>query len=267
MKKKSPFTSPGNRIQGNQQKELSIAWVIVAAGSGSRFGSGSSKQFLRLNGKEVFQHSLDLFLEQINKSPAGKCTIVLVLPQNKIQAFPRKYPKYNKFIKKVLLCLVPGGKSRAESVFNGIDHIKNYGLKYVIVHDAARPLINSEVLELFLQKLAKISKGTLLLAGHWARDTILWSTSDNQRITKILVRDRVFQAETPQGFFIDDYLDAKRKISSPQWRGAAFSLYTDESSMFLALKKRVNPFTLTCENSKITFPEDLEIANKLLTQK
>ena len=90
--------------------------IIVAAGSGKRFGGETPKQFLQILGKPLLIYTLDCFenCSAINE-------IILVLASDEIEAFSKKISKYklNKITK-----IIAGGKSRSESVFNGLMEIE-----------------------------------------------------------------------------------------------------------------------------------------------
>ncbi len=89
--------------------------IIVAAGSGTRFGAEKPKQFLEILGKPLIIYTLERF-----ESCPAIDEILLVLPAVEIENFQKTVEKYN--LKK-LVKTVAGGKSRAESVFNGLNSI------------------------------------------------------------------------------------------------------------------------------------------------
>ena len=113
--------------------------IIVAAGSGSRLGSTTPKQFLKLLGQEILSYSVNSFLDhpQID-------AVVIVTSQNFLDHVAGQYPQC-----KVVL----GGETRQDSVFNGVQACSP-DTSNVLVHDAARPLIPHSIITTCLSKLA-----------------------------------------------------------------------------------------------------------------
>lgn len=123
----------------DMQKGINSA-IIVAAGSGSRFGSQIPKQFLLLNGVEVLAWSVHAFLNH----PAI-AEVIIVTSQPYLEGVKSRYPDCQ---------VVLGGSTRQESVFNGLSAI-NTETEIALVHDAARPIIPDHIIDACLQKLGK----------------------------------------------------------------------------------------------------------------
>src|SRR5687768_10402534 len=109
--------------------------IIVAAGSGTRFGGATPKQFLEIGGKPLLIHTVEKF-----EKSAAIDAIVLVLSPDEIAGFQSVAEKFDlKKLKKI----VGGGQTRAESVFNGLNAVdETAGI--VAVHDGARPFVTNE---------------------------------------------------------------------------------------------------------------------------
>ena len=118
--------------------------VIVAAGSGKRFGAKTPKQFLEINRKPVLIHTLEKF-----ESCAEIDQIILVLSSAETQNFLQLSKKHS--LKK-LSKIVAGGKTRAESVFNGLKAIRPTKETIVAVHDGARPLVTMQEISATIEK-------------------------------------------------------------------------------------------------------------------
>src|SRR6185503_14466519 len=103
--------------------------IIVAAGSGSRFNSDTPKQFLEMNGRPVIEHTIERFV-----GAPSIHEIVVVLGADRIDGFDR-----SRFAK--VTAVVSGGKTRAESVANGIAAVTD-DTELIAVHDGARPLVS-----------------------------------------------------------------------------------------------------------------------------
>jgi 2-C-methyl-D-erythritol 4-phosphate cytidylyltransferase len=234
-----------------------LLFVLVAAGSGSRFGAETQKQFLYLKKKEIFQYSLDLFLNFDKSHKRFHNRTVLVLPQERLADFKKKYRRYRNELKNGGLLLVSGGIARSISVYNGIHAGLEENNFLVVVHDAARPLLTENQLKSFLDKLFHLPRGALLLSGRWARDTIVESNGQKNKIVKVLNRNQIFLAETPQGFYKEDYQKVLQKIGISSKNSIKLAGLTDESSLYLENKNRVIPFVMPGDNPKITFKEDM----------
>ena len=129
--------------------------IIVAAGSGKRFGTKTPKQFLEINGKPLIIYTLRQFQ---NCSDIDE--IILVLPSNETANFLSIVGKYG--ITK-LSKVVAGGKTRAESVSKGFKSIRSATSEIVAVHDGARPLVTPEEISSCILK-AKETGGAILTA-------------------------------------------------------------------------------------------------------
>src|SRR3989338_8581749 len=123
----------------NLKKKYSIAAILLAAGSGKRMG-GTFKQFIEVNGRPVIGYSLEKFI---------RCRflnlIVIVAP-------PQMALRAKRLIKKSFndsrIHVIAGGKTRRESSYNALQYLysKFLGIDYVIIHDAARPLISTDMI-------------------------------------------------------------------------------------------------------------------------
>jgi len=112
--------------------------IIVAAGSGSRFGSDTPKQFLQIHGREVLSYSIDSFLRHPDIDE-----LIIVTSPDFMSHVSRRYPQCK---------IVPGGATRQKSVANGLSACSPDSDR-VLVHDAARPLIPDTVIDACLLAL------------------------------------------------------------------------------------------------------------------
>ena len=145
------------------------AGVIVAGGTGNRFGS--YKQPAVLNNKPVYQHSLDVFNESILVD-----TIYLVLPNDLLDQVEKDLSTYQSN-KSIILC--EGGDTRADSVYNAIQKLDDDN-KLVFIHDAARPLIKNKHIE-ELADACKENDGAIL--AHPVSDTLKKMKNDKIELT------------------------------------------------------------------------------------
>ncbi len=217
--------------------------IIVAAGSGSRFGSRQPKQFIEVLGRPLIVHTLRQFerCESVHE-------IVLVLPSAAIQEFETSTfrPKITKLRK-----IVAGGSTRARSVRNGLEAVGSE-TTLVAVHDGARPLVGVDEIAATIQKAAETGAACLVAP---VTDTI--KTVRGNEISGTLDRDRLRRALTPQVFSVD----VLRKALEVDDLGEGV---TDECYLVEKLGYPIAFVEGSSRNIKITRPEDLVVAEAVL---
>lgn len=157
--------------------------VLPAGGSGKRFGGTTPKQFLRLGGRTLLEHSLAMFLQL----PEMR-SLVVVLPPGEL-ARGRHLLKLDPRIQ-----LAEGGKERWQSVQNGVRLLPG-NLSRVIVHDTARPFVTPRVIRACVTALGRLDG---VVAALPAVDTL--KEVRGSRVIRTLDRSRVIAVQTPQGF-------------------------------------------------------------------
>lgn len=222
-------------------------WLIVpAAGIGSRMQADCPKQYLKVDNKTILEHTLEVFL----KHPRLR-QIVLPLaasdqwwPQTALAGHRQIVP-------------VAGGRERADSVLAGLRALPTLGAgenDWVLVHDAARPLLQQDDLQNLLESLQADPVGGLLACQ--ARDTLKLA-DERGRSRDTLPREQIWHALTPQMFRLQALTDALEaaladgvavtdEASAMEWRGHAPRLVAGRS-----------------DNIKVTRPEDLLLLNAL----
>lgn len=218
---------------------MAVTAIIVAAGSGSRFGSDIPKQFLELIGKPVIVHTLERF-----QAAPSVDSIILVLAEEHVADF-------NKEVVAKLDAVIAGGSSRSSSVFNGLNTISD-DTEIVAVHDGARPLVTVDEIERTIAK-AKATGAACLVAP--VTDTIKSIRSDE--IAGTLDRDKMRRALTPQVFAVDVLRRAFELAD-------ATDNATDECYLVEKLGHPIAIVEGSSRNIKITHSEDLLLANALL---
>lgn len=220
---------------------MAVTAIIVAAGSGSRFGSDIPKQFLELNGKPVIVHTLERF-----QAAPSVDSIILVLAEDQIDDF-------DKSVVAKLDGVIAGGMSRSSSVLNGLNAVSGE-TDIVAVHDGARPLVSVDEIERTIAK-ARATGAACLVAP--VTDTIKSISGDE--IAATLDRDKMRRALTPQVFSIDvlrrafELADANEKA-------------TDECYIVEKLGYPIAIVEGSSRNIKITHSEDLALAAALLDE-
>jgi 2-C-methyl-D-erythritol 4-phosphate cytidylyltransferase len=217
--------------------------IVVAAGSGRRFGGTTPKQFLDLGGKPLIVQTLERF-----QACPDIDQIILVLPEKDLSAFIEKYGEFK--ISKIAGFAV-GGETRAESVWNGFRAISD-AAEVVAVHDGARPLVTPEEISACLKKAGET--GAAILAAP-VTDTIK-EIRDGQ-IVRTIDRSNLRRALTPQCFRYDIL---RRAFANADFGAAA----TDESFLVEKLGIEVAVVEGSATNIKVTTPEDLNLAESLL---
>ena len=218
---------------------MNLAAIIVAGGSGKRFGSKEPKQFLLLNKKKMFIWSILAFKK------VKECKqIILVVPEYKITEMQKYKKLYN-------IDIVCGGKERYNSVQNGLNSVKD-NIDIVAVHDAARPLITDKIIKEVFCSAVKYGGA---IAACIARDTIKFS-NNGKNISKSINRNNIWQAQTPQMF--------KMKILKKVYSGKIPKNITDDAQLVERLGKKVMLVDGGYENFKVTQPIDFKLAEAIL---
>jgi 2-C-methyl-D-erythritol 4-phosphate cytidylyltransferase len=223
-------------------------WVIVpAAGSSRRMGDVfQPKQYLHLLGRTVLEWSLAPFISRID------CNGVIVVLARDDQLWRKSplsaHPKITTAI---------GGTERADSVSAGLVALAGRAddRDWVLVHDAARPCLRAEDLDRLLRELQNDEVGGLLAAP--VVDT-LKRVDDAERVAETISRQAVWRALTPQMFRLGALRQA---LSAAKERNLAV---TDEAQAIEALGLRPRLIAGDPDNVKITLPEDLQRAERLL---
>jgi ribitol-5-phosphate 2-dehydrogenase (NADP+) / D-ribitol-5-phosphate cytidylyltransferase len=233
--------------------------IILAGGEGTRFDENSIKFLSMLGGKRVLDHTLEAFN---NNSSIDQ--IVLVL-NSKYKNIINKYIDINKYSK--ILPIIEGGESRQESTFKALLYIYNTFDKKdkktnVLIHDAVRPLVSGEVITEAIEKL-KIYNAVNCAVP--TTDTII-KVDKYKNIKKIPDRNSLMCGQTPQAFKLKYLLDCYRKIKKS---GLKFEDFSDDCGIFKNIRPvdKIHVIEGKIDNIKITYPQDIFIADKLLQLK
>jgi 2-C-methyl-D-erythritol 4-phosphate cytidylyltransferase len=204
--------------------------ILLAGGEGSRFGT--KKQYILLGGKPLYMHSLEKVLDLFEE-------VILVLPQEDLQKI-KVPPKVKK---------VAGGKERQDSVFEGILEAEG---DIVIVHDCARPFASRE---LFL-KVSELGDFEGKICALPVRDT-LKQVSEGM-VIKTIDRTGLWHSQTPQAFLRKVLLECHFRARSEGF------FATDDAMLLERYGYRVGVVMGEPTNIKITYPEDLALAQRLI---
>jgi len=223
--------------------------VILAGGSGQRYGTETPKQFLKVAGKMVVEHTINVF----NTHPSID-EIAVVVPQKYIAVMSMSVID-NKFgkVRKILV----GGQERYQSTLAALKAYENEADFNILLHDAVRPLISHCIIDDVLNALDQYNA---VLVAVLTVDTIVKATSDNI-ISLVPDRQWLRNAQTPQAFKFNTLKKAYNialsddTFSNTDDCGVVFR-YLSEEQVFIV---DGNP-----ENFKLTHKEDLILLEKLL---
>jgi 2-C-methyl-D-erythritol 4-phosphate cytidylyltransferase len=218
--------------------------IIPAGGKGLRSKQSSPKQYLKAEGKELIAYTLETF--QANKYINS---IVVACEPVYFRLIQRLKKKYN-FSK--IINVVEGGRERQQSVFNALSSLYANKNDLVVVHDAVRPLLPSNVLSNAI-RLAK-KKGSALTCIK-ARDTLM---KGDEIVKFYLKRDNIYYVQTPQIFRFADLMGAMQSAKKNKFIG------TDESMLVKRTGKSVHIIEGSPFNFKITTKADLELFKRLV---
>ena len=217
--------------------------LIAAAGSGQRMGSETPKQYIKIHGKPLLRYSVETFLSM------PECLSLRVIIN------PDDADLYHDAV--MGLDLAPpviGGKERNISIINGLSDLSNLDDEdIVLIHDGARPLLSIDSTQSLLESL-KTHKAATLSAPI---SSTLRRTSNECLALEQVSRDDLWSIQTPQGFRYEDILKAHND-ADPQ------KTYTDDTALVSAIGIPVKLVEGSETNIKITRPQDLDMAEKLL---
>lgn len=220
--------------------------IIVAAGTGLRFAASQPKQFVEILGKPLIIHTLERF----EACPLVD-EIILVLSLDGCSEFA----KLNGHIEiKKLRSVATGGKTRAESVRNGLNKIDATKAKIVAVHDGARPLVTVDEITRTIEKAAETGAACLVAD---VSDTI--KEIEGEKIKRTVDRRKLRRALTPQAFRYEILRKAFDDVDINEG-------ITDECYLVEKMGVDITIVEGSSRNIKITQPEDLVLAEAYLKE-
>ncbi len=222
-------------------------FILLAAGSSSRFEGTIRKQFVELSGRSVLRQALERIPELENG--------VVVIPseevddaRNRLESEPLSRT----------INIVPGGDTRRKSVRNGLEALRSKQIKRVLVHDSARPYMPSDVHERVLESLDTLDATVAgVVPTLPVEDTIKRVRDDTTEsyVEETLQRDCLRRVQTPQGFSFQDLYEVHAN-----WGGDPV---TDDAMMMESEGYTVATVPGSRLGRKITRREDLAILKEL----
>lgn len=216
-----------------------ISAIITAGGSSSRYGKDKNKLLEKVNSKTVIEHTLDAFL---GVNAIGQ--IVICANKSIIEQLNNIFGNITK------IKIIEGGETRQASVFNGLSSLTD--CDYVLIHDGARPMISTEIIE---KAITMVQDKKALTVASKTIDTIK-QVDENLKIIKTIDRSSLFNTQTPQAFEYNLIKEAHEKLKGQN--------FTDDCGMLEFLGKDVYILEGDYKNIKITTQSDIEIARAYL---
>jgi len=230
-----------------------VVALVPAAGIGKRFGADKNKPFFVLAGKPIIIWSLEL-LQSISEIDE----IIPVVKEDDIMTAAELIEEY--VISKVKQ-IMPGGKERQDSVYNGLQAVLDSG-SIVLIHDGGRPFADADMI---IEAIHGVDGWDGVVTGVPVKDTIKEagpcsqdSGADETIVRRTLEREVLYAIQTPQVFPYRVIREAHEKA-----RGECF-YGTDDASLVERCGGRIKIVAGSYRNIKITTPEDIFIAEALL---
>jgi 2-C-methyl-D-erythritol 4-phosphate cytidylyltransferase len=221
-----------------------VGVVIVAAGSSTRTEGAELKQFRWVAGKPMLLHSVQRFMER-----ADVAMVVCVLPKSHAGDPPPWLFQCD--IERLLVSV--GGRERGESVLNGLEDLPPE-VRIVLVHDAARPMVDSDTIE---RVVSKAREGAGAVPALPATDTIK-EVDERGTIVRTPDRARLFHAQTPQGFPRAMIEEAYLRAKADRVRA------TDDAALCERIGARVEIVEGSATGMKVTTDEDFARVDALV---
>ena len=221
---------------------MHVSAIIAAAGQGSRLGGDRPKQFLSLGGRPILQRSVDVFVLSDRITD-----VVVAVPPDVVGNVPEYLRGRSKPIR-----IVEGGPRRQDSVARAFALVSERA-DVVVIHDAARPLVSADLISRAVDAAAEFGAAIVALP---ASDTVKRGGA-NRIIVETLPRGEIFLAQTPQAFRVGVLRDALAQAHSSVEA-------TDEAALAERAGHRVRIIDGDARNIKVTTPDDLTAAERLL---
>ena len=221
--------------------------IILSSGKGTRYSSKIPKQFVKIAGKTIFEHSIEAF----QNSKYIDAIIVVITPEYRDYAEEiLSNNKYNKVIS-----LLNGGEIRKESSYIGVNFIKDDEAN-VLIHDCARPLVTQRIIKDCVIALDKYDAVNVAIPST---DTVI--TVKDNFIESIPERETIMQSQTPQCFKLS-LIKKAHELSKNDKN------FTDDCGLVVKYKlSNIYIIKGDTENIKITYSSDLNLAKEILKKR
>ncbi len=236
------------RLQGKVSKKAKTAAIVLAGGTGERFGHDGGKQIIEIAGRPTLAWSIMAF-----DATEDVGIIVVVCPESRMQEYWALAIDPHNFVTPIVMA--PSGASRQESAFSGLEYVPD-GYEFVALHDGARPLISPDLIMHAINTL----KGTIdadgAIVATPAVDTL--KLVENGVIRGTPDRRVFWNAQTPQVFRTGVYRRAHASALSEGFMG------TDDASLVERMDGKVLVVEGKRDNIKLTVPEDYRMLSAIV---
>lgn len=227
-------------LEGKVDENPKTAAIILAGGSGERFGNKGGKQLVEIAGKPILTWSAEAF-----DAVGDVGLIVVVCPEERREEYLREAIDPFPFVTPVVMA--PAGAIRQESAFSGLEYVPD-DFEFVALHDGARPLVSPEIILHAINMLKGNFDADGAVVAHRTIDTL--KVVENGVIMGTPDRTVFWNAQTPQVFRTGIYRRAHASALADGFVG------TDDSSLIERLGGRVLVSEGPRNNIKLTVPED-----------
>lgn len=236
----------------NVEHDRLVVGVVVAGGTGERFGREGGKQLLEVAGRPVLAYAVEAIAES---SFVG--AVVVVCHPARVHEYAASLA--TSVSADVRLTFVPGGDTRQESVDRGVAAAEGLGATVVVIHDGARPLVSPKLVDDACEALLGDDGLDGVVVGHPVTDTL--KIAAGTRIESTPDRRMYWAVQTPQVFRVPVIRAALAAATSSGFLG------TDDASVVEAHGGTVGLVLGPRDNLKITVAEDAAIAEAILAWK
>ena len=225
--------------------------VILSAGSGSRFGAKIPKQFINLAGKNIIEYTIAAFEQndQIDE--------ICIVADESYHTKLWEISKNNEFqkVKRIII----GGVERKDSSYQAIKEYETFENINLVFHDAVRPFVSQKIINDTIQALENYDAIDVAIP---TADTIIQIDSKTNTIERIPQRSKLQRGQTPQAF----KLETIKKAHELSNQDVNEPFFTDDCGLVKQYLPTTDIFVVNGEekNIKITYPEDLLFAEKLI---
>lgn len=228
--------------------------AILAGGSGSRMGNADRpKQFLEIGNRPILIHTVEKFILHPDFEK-----ILILAPRAWMMHAQDLVRKYIPVQLQERICVIEGGSSRNETIMNAIAFMEKQGVldedAILVTHDSVRPFVSRRIIEENIQAASEYGACDTVVP---ATDTIVESI-DGEQISQIPDRTRMYQGQTPQSFRAVRLRDLYESLTDEEKQ-----ILTDACKILVIKGEKVRLVMGDMSNIKITYPEDLRMAEAL----
>ncbi len=225
---------------------MSVKVLIPAAGTGRRMGAGTNKQYMELAGRPVLSRTVAIF----EQHPLVD-TITIIVSESELAYCEQEIVARENYQK--VTAVVAGGAERQDSVYCGLQTCEADDGDLILIHDGARPLLNAEIID---RVIASGQQHGACLPAVPVKDTV--KTVQEGIVVDTPDRETLWLAQTPQAFRYDLIRSAHDQAAEQGVRA------TDDAQLAEWAGLQVHVVQGDYSNLKITTPEDLALAERLL---